>query len=63
MLLCTSAAMFPTTMLATAITAIAACQSGCRSGSAPEKSRRNAAKAAALVAVDMKAVTVVGAPS
>ena len=50
-------------MLATATTASAVCQSGCRSVIAPEKMRRKAAKAAALVAVAMKAVTVVGAPS
>ncbi len=63
MLVCTRAATLPTTMLTTARVAMAACQSGCRSGRAPEKIRRNAAKAAALVAVAMNAVTVVGAPS
>jgi len=63
MLLCTRAATLPMTMLATARTAIATDQSGCRSGMTPEKSRRKAANAAAFTAVDMNAVTVVGAPS
>ena len=52
----------PTTMLMTAMVEMAAVQSVCRSGMTPAKIRRKAAKAAALVAVAMKAVTVLGAP-
>ena len=63
MLVCTSAAKLPTTMLTTATTPMAICQVWTRSINGAAKMRRNATKAAALVAVAMNAVIGVGAPS
>ena len=52
-----------TTIDATEIVRMAACQSSSTPGRMPWKIRRNAAIAAAFVPVDMNAVTPVGAPS
>ena len=55
--------MLPTRIVAVAMTATTVCQSSIREPSAPAKMRSRAANAAALVAVAMKAVIGVGAPS
>ena len=53
----------PTTMVTTARTATAGCQSAASGCRAWPKTRRSAPKAAAFTPAAMKAVTVVGAPS
>ena len=58
-----SAPRLPITMVTMASTATAGCHSPASAGTACRKTRRKAAKAAALTPADMSAVTVVGAPS
>ena len=59
----TSAVRFATTMVMIASQIAMVSQVSYRPGNAVRKTRRNAANAAALMAVDMNAVTGTGAPS
>ncbi len=63
MLLCTTPTTVPSTIVAAAITLRTGIQWPCSGSSGDRKTRTKAANAAALTPVDMKAVTIVGAPS
>ena len=60
---CDTATMFPATIEVAATTASTSRSAGCVRRTAGVKMRRNPANAAAFPPVDMKALTVVGAPS
>ncbi len=63
MFVCRTPTTVPTIIVAAAMTDSTGTQWTCSGSSGDRNTRTNAAKAAALTPVDMKAVTIVGAPS